>query len=79
MVVDGVVVTAAALKALDIPEDRVPQNLDRIGNTASASIFSVLHERMADSIKHGDHLVLSGIGAGYIWGSLCLRHYAVSN
>ncbi|MGO4614914.1 3-oxoacyl-ACP synthase III family protein [Nocardia sp. 2YAB30] len=68
-------ILADVMKTLDILPDRVPMNMDRLGNTASASIFTVLHERMADSIEHGDYLILSAIGAGYIWGSLCFRHH----
>ncbi|MEV6339549.1 ketoacyl-ACP synthase III [Nocardia vinacea] len=67
-------ILADVMKQLDIPVERVPVNVDRLGNTASASIFTVLHERMAE-VEHGDHLILSAIGAGYIWGSLCFRHY----
>ncbi|WP_330257011.1 ketoacyl-ACP synthase III [Nocardia sp. NBC_00565] len=68
-------ILADVMKQLDIPADRVPLTVDRLGNTASASIFTVLHERMTDSIDHGDYLILSAIGAGYLWGSLCFRQH----
>lgn len=48
--------------------------VDRLGNTGSATVFTVLHTLIADNrIRPGDPIVIAGIGAGFIWGALCLR------
>ncbi|MFJ9952654.1 3-oxoacyl-ACP synthase III family protein [Kitasatospora sp. NPDC091207] len=61
--------------ALDIPRERVPVTVDRMGNTGSAGLFTALHSAAsAGSLLPGDTYVLSGIGAGFQWGTLCLRH-----
>ncbi|MFF7637473.1 3-oxoacyl-ACP synthase III family protein [Kitasatospora sp. NPDC008050] len=64
-----------AMTALDIPRERVPVTVDRLGNTGSAGLFTALHSAASTgSLLPGDTYVLSGIGAGFQWGTLCLRH-----
>lgn len=49
-------------------------NLDRYGNTASASIPLALTEALeADRIKAGELVLLAGFGAGMTWGSILMR------
>ncbi len=49
-------------------------NLDRYGNTASASIPLALTEALeADRIKTGELVLLAGFGAGMTWGSVLMR------
>ncbi|MFD6529763.1 3-oxoacyl-ACP synthase III family protein [Streptomyces sp. NPDC060184] len=61
--------------ALGVPRERAPVTIDRLGNTGSAGVFTALHTAVAEgSLLPGDTYVLSGIGAGFQWGSLCLRH-----
>jgi 3-oxoacyl-[acyl-carrier-protein] synthase-3 len=64
-----------AAQALGMPSERVPTTVARFGNTAAASMFTVLHESMESRVEHGDILVMAGIGAGFLWGSLCFRHH----
>lgn len=64
-----------AAQALGVPPDRVPTTVARFGNTAAASLFTVLHESMESRVEHGDIIIMSGIGAGFLWGSLCIRHH----
>ncbi|WP_432092901.1 3-oxoacyl-ACP synthase III family protein [Streptomyces sp. bgisy100] len=68
-----------AAKALGIPSDRVPTTVQRFGNTAAASVFTVLHETVEQRARHGDLMIMSGIGAGFLWGSVCLRHFDPSS
>ena len=64
----------AARARLGIPADRVPVTLDRLGNTGTAGIFTALHQTVsAGRLRPGDTYVMSAIGAGFHWGSLCLR------
>ncbi|WP_371500444.1 ketoacyl-ACP synthase III [Kitasatospora sp. NBC_00374] len=68
-------ILTAALAALGVARERVPVTVDRLGNTGSAGLFTALHSAAsAGSLLPGDTYVLSGIGAGFQWGTLCLRH-----
>lgn len=63
------------MAALDIPSERARVTVDRLGNTGSAGMFTALHSALTEgSLLPGDTYVLAGIGAGFQWGSLCLRH-----
>ena len=60
---------------LDLPEEKVPHNVERSGNTSSACIPILLNELLEEGkIKKGDKIVFSAFGAGfstaagtYIW------------
>ncbi|MBI4542600.1 MAG: ketoacyl-ACP synthase III [Gemmatimonadetes bacterium] len=57
-----------------IPMDRVYVNVDRYGNTSSASIPIALDEaRRCGQLKPGMTVLLVTFGAGFTWGSLVLR------
>lgn len=65
----------AAMAELEVPMERAPVTLDTLGNTGSAGVFTALHQTYAEQrIRPGDTYVLSAIGAGFQWGTLCLRH-----
>jgi len=67
----------AAAGRLDLPLERFAINLERIGNTSSASIPIALDENIRNGrILHGDHLMLTGFGAGVSWGSALLRWHS---
>ena len=60
--------------SLKIPMERVYVNLDRFGNTSSASIPLALDEaRRAGRIKPGDLTLLVAFGAGLTYGSTLIR------
>jgi len=60
----------AAARGLGIPMDRVMVNLDRYGNTSTASIPVATCEAFEQGrIKPGDHIVFVGFGGGLTWGS----------
>lgn len=59
---------------LGVSRGRAGITIDRCGNTGAATVFTVLHEAMArEEIRRDDLVVIAGIGAGFVWGSLCLR------
>ncbi|MFD6418684.1 3-oxoacyl-ACP synthase III family protein [Streptomyces sp. NPDC060194] len=61
-------------RRLRIPVSRVPVTLDRLGNTGAAGLFTALHTTHASGgLRPGDTYVLCAIGAGFHWGTLCLR------
>ena len=64
----------AAARGLHMPIERFMVNVDRYGNTSSASIpIAVCEAFECGRIKPGDHLVLVGFGAGLTWGALVLE------
>lgn len=65
---------ARRLEIKGLPAGRVPSNIDRYGNTSSASPFSLLtEEENAGEIEQGDLLVISTVGAGLTWAACLLR------
>ncbi|MGM0508800.1 MAG: beta-ketoacyl-ACP synthase III [Fusobacteriota bacterium] len=64
----------AAAKRLKQPISKFYTNLDRYGNTSSASIGLALDEAVKDKkVKKGDNLLLVGFGAGLTYGSCLLK------
>jgi 3-oxoacyl-[acyl-carrier-protein] synthase-3 len=64
----------AAAKHLDMPSDRVVINIDRYGNTSSASIPIALSETVASGkLKDGDVILFVGFGGGLSWGAVAWR------
>jgi 3-oxoacyl-[acyl-carrier-protein] synthase-3 len=67
-------ITQAAIKALDIPSDKVFVNLDRYGNLSAASPAVALCEAVEQRrLREGDLVVLVAFGAGLSWAAMVLR------
>ncbi|HEX6493221.1 MAG TPA: 3-oxoacyl-[acyl-carrier-protein] synthase III C-terminal domain-containing protein, partial [Candidatus Dormibacteraeota bacterium] len=63
-----------AVRRLGIPEDRVFINIDRYGNTSSASIPLALADAdRAGVLQRGDRIVSVAFGAGATWGGVALE------
>lgn len=61
----------AAARGLKLPMDRFIVNLERYGNTSTASIPIAMVEAIdKGQIKNGDKFVMVGFGAGLTWGAL---------
>ncbi len=59
---------------LFFPMDRVFMNIERYGNTSSASIPLALDEAVrAGRVRRGDIVLISAMGAGITWGTVVLR------
>ncbi len=64
----------SAARSLSLPEDKFVVNLDRYGNTSSASIPIAVCEAVAEGRVHpNDHLVLVGFGGGLTWGATLVK------
>jgi 3-oxoacyl-[acyl-carrier-protein] synthase-3 len=64
----------AARERLDLPIEKCFVNIEKYGNTSSASVLLALHEALQESkIKEGDHILFSVFGAGFTWGSAVLK------
>lgn len=64
----------AVLERLSIPLSKAWINIDRYGNTSSASLPMTLDEaNRAGKLKEGDTIAMMAIGAGMSWGSAVVR------
>ena len=64
----------AAADRLSIPMDKVYTNIDRYGNTSSASIPIALDEANRKGLlKPGDNVLLVAFGAGLTWGASIVK------
>jgi 3-oxoacyl-[acyl-carrier-protein] synthase-3 len=59
---------------LAVPTEKVLINIDRVGNTSSASIPILVDENFrSGKIKKGDTVLMCALGAGISWGSALVR------
>ena len=73
---NGRIIDAARIR-LNQPESKFPTNLERLGNTSSATIPILLDELNADKkLKTGDILLMSAFGAGLTSG-VCILKWGV--
>lgn len=64
----------AAIDVLKINRNRVFNNLEKYGNTSAGSVPLALDEAVLEGrVRRGDHVVLSGFGAGLAWGTALMR------
>jgi 3-oxoacyl-[acyl-carrier-protein] synthase III len=64
----------ATAKHANVSMDKVFVNVDRFGNTSSATIGIALDEAIAQGrVKEGSTVLLCAFGAGFTWGSLVVR------
>jgi len=57
-----------------VPKEKVLMNIDRVGNTSSASIPILVDENFrSGKIKKGDTVLMCALGAGISWGSALVR------
>ena len=64
----------SAARGLNIPIERFAINLDRYGNTSTASIPLATVEAVQDGrLNPGDQIVFVGFGAGLTWGAVAAQ------
>jgi 3-oxoacyl-[acyl-carrier-protein] synthase-3 len=67
-------ISEAIQKSLGLRDDQVYNNIQRYGNTTSATIPIALDECVKSGrVKRGDLLVLTAFGSGFMWGSCVVR------
>ncbi|WP_340696654.1 3-oxoacyl-[acyl-carrier-protein] synthase III C-terminal domain-containing protein [Flavobacterium ginsengisoli] len=59
-------------ESLNIDSDKVKVNIDRYGNTTSATVPLCLWDFAAD-FKEGQNVLITTFGAGFSWGATCLK------
>jgi 3-oxoacyl-[acyl-carrier-protein] synthase III len=62
----------ATARRMGLDKDKVMINIDRYGNTTSATIPLCLWE-WENRLKKGDNIILSAFGGGFTWGAIWLR------
>lgn len=67
-------ILSAVAKRLGIDESKVYLNIEKYGNTSSASIAIALCEAVKEGrIKKGDIVLLDAFGAGLVWGACVIK------
>lgn len=62
-------IIVSAMERANVPKEKIVMNLERYGNTSSASIPIALDEAVMDGrIKRGQYVLLMGFGGGLSWG-----------
>jgi 3-oxoacyl-[acyl-carrier-protein] synthase-3 len=62
-------------KRLGLRDDQVYNNIQRYGNTTSATIPIALDEALEQGLlKRGDLLAITAFGSGFLWGSALIRY-----
>ncbi|MDX9905190.1 MAG: beta-ketoacyl-ACP synthase III [Bacteroidales bacterium] len=62
----------ATARRMGLTKDKVMINIERYGNTTSATIPLCLWE-WENQLKKGDNLILSAFGGGFTWGAIWLK------
>jgi len=65
-------IIGATAERMNLPKEKVMINIERYGNTTSATIPLCLWE-WEKQLKKGDNIVLAAFGAGFTWGSVYLK------
>lgn len=64
----------AALKRLELPVERMANNIADYANTTSATLPTALHQSLeAGKVGKGDLVVFAAFGAGFTWGGALMR------
>ncbi|WP_074406845.1 MULTISPECIES: beta-ketoacyl-ACP synthase III [Aquimarina] len=62
----------ATAKRMELDESKVLMNIQRYGNTTSATLPLLLHD-YEKQLKKGDNIVFASFGGGFTWGSIYLK------
>jgi len=62
----------ATAKRMGLDADKVMMNIQRYGNTTSATLPLLLYD-YEKQLKKGDNLVFAAFGGGFTWGSIYLK------
>lgn len=66
-------IVEVAARKLGVPYEKFYMNIERFGNTSSASIPTALNEMHEKGMLHkGDKIILCGFGGGLSWGTILL-------
>ncbi len=64
----------AAARRIGLPMERVMVNIDRYGNTSTATIPLAMHDALEQGrLRHGDRVLIAGFGSGLTWAACLLE------
>ncbi|SDX67194.1 3-oxoacyl-[acyl-carrier-protein] synthase-3 [Acetomicrobium thermoterrenum DSM 13490] len=67
-------IVESVLRRLGVSMDKAILNVDKYGNTSSASVFLAFHEAMAEGkVKRGDKVVMVSFGSGMTYGATLIE------
>jgi 3-oxoacyl-[acyl-carrier-protein] synthase-3 len=62
----------ATANRIALDENKVMMNIQKYGNTTSATLPLLLHD-YENQLKKGDNLIFAAFGGGFTWGSIYLK------
>jgi len=62
----------ATANRIDLDKNKVMMNIEKYGNTTSATLPLLLHD-YESQLKKGDKIVFAAFGGGFTWGSIYLK------
>jgi 3-oxoacyl-[acyl-carrier-protein] synthase-3 len=62
----------ATARRMNLDDSKVLMNIERYGNTTSATLPLLLSD-FEDKLKKGDNIVFAAFGGGFTWGSIYLK------
>ena len=62
----------ATASRMELDENKVLVNIEKYGNTTSATLPLLLHD-FEHKLKKGDNLIFAAFGGGFTWGSIYLK------
>ena len=62
----------ATASRMELADDKVLVNIEKYGNTTSATLPLVLHD-FEHLLKKGDNIILAAFGGGFTWGAIYLK------
>jgi len=62
----------ATAKRINLKEEKVMMNIQKYGNTTSATLPLLLHD-YESKLKKGDNIIFAAFGGGFTWGSIYFK------
>ena len=62
----------ATANRIELDKDKVMMNIEKYGNTTSATLPLLLHD-YESHLKKGDNIIFAAFGGGFTWGSIYLK------
>ncbi|PKQ45027.1 beta-ketoacyl-ACP synthase III [Confluentibacter flavum] len=62
----------ATAQRIELEDEKVMTNIEKYGNTTSATLPLLLHD-YESKLKKGDNLIFAAFGGGFNWGSIYLK------
>ena len=68
----------ATAKRIELTPDQIMVNIEKYGNTTSATIPLLLYD-YESKLKKGDNIIFAAFGGGFSWGSIYFKWSYTNN